>query len=218
MTTAAELFAQAQVILLDFDGPVTRLLPPPANAELAASARSLAAELGMPLTPELETTTDHLAIIRAANRYSPDVAMHVEAHCTTGEREAATSSTPTPGVRDVLEACARRGATVIVVTNNSPECAVDFLRANDLSSLVQEVIGRDPEHIDEMKPSPAMLVAAMKEHHGNALMIGDSVSDMTAATAAQVPAIGLAKNDHRAEELDGAGARTVVRSMHEFTP
>lgn len=89
MTTAAELFAQAQVILLDYDGPVTRLLPPPANAELAANARSLATELGMPLTPELETTTDHLAILRAANRHSGEVAIQVEAFCTAGEREAA---------------------------------------------------------------------------------------------------------------------------------
>ena len=110
MTTAAELFAQAQVILLDFDGPVTRLLPTPANAELAANARSLATELGMPLTPELETTTDHLAILRAANRHSGEVAIQVEAFCTAGEREAAALSEPTEGVREALEGAASRSA------------------------------------------------------------------------------------------------------------
>lgn len=218
MTTAAELFAAAEVILLDFDGPVTRLLPPPANTALTDRARALALALGMPLTPDLAATTDHLAIIRAANRHSAEVAMRVEALCTAEERVAAATSEPTAGVRETLEAAARQKSPVVIVTNNSPECATEFLASNQLSNLVEVVIGRDPRHIELMKPSPAMLLAAVAQRLGAAIMVGDSVSDITAAGAAGLPAIGLAKNDQRANELGQAGASAVIRSMRELTP
>lgn len=85
-----------------------------------------------------------------------------------------------------------------------------------MSHLVQEVIGRNPRNIDQMKPDPAMLLAATARHRGRSIMLGDSITDVIAASAAGIQTIGLAKNDRRAEELARSGARAVVRSMSEI--
>lgn len=135
----------------------------------------------MSLSLDLAATTGHLAIIRVTCRHDHDVATQIEGLCTAGERDAAAADEPTAGVRQALEAAASRIATVVIVTNNSPECAMDFLAANQLSHLLQDVIGRGPRRIDDMKLAPTMLLTTTRQHPGSAVMDGDSVSDITAA-------------------------------------
>ena len=61
MTTARELLHDADALLLDFDGPVAALMPPPANARAADLARGPLAGVAIP-SPVAETT-DHLAVL-----------------------------------------------------------------------------------------------------------------------------------------------------------
>jgi len=172
MTTPGEVFASARLILLDFDGPVTRLLPPPANRELADNVRRFAKDQGVSLTDEEETTTDHLAIIRAASRTT--AARDVEAYGTAAEVEAARRSPLTPGIRELLESARNNGAEVVIVTNNSPDCATTFFMTHQLMGYISAIIGRDPDHIDRMKPSPFILQEGMRRSRQRpAVMIGD---------------------------------------------
>src|SRR5690606_38833421 len=76
-------------ILLDFDGPITRLMPPPANAELAEAARKPLRQAGIELPGELAASTEHLAVLRFAATQSPELVLRVDTVCTTGEVEAA---------------------------------------------------------------------------------------------------------------------------------
>ena len=96
-------------ILLDFDGPITRLMPPPANAELAEAARKPLRQAGIELPGELAASTDHLAVLRFAATQSPELVLRVDTVCTTGEVEAAQTSEPTPGAHEAMYALRRAG-------------------------------------------------------------------------------------------------------------
>ncbi|WP_394277406.1 HAD family hydrolase [Luteococcus sp.] len=216
MITAAELFSQADLIMLDFDGPVTRLLPPPANAELAARAREAARDAGVPITDDLDSSTDHLAFIRAAGAHSPVALQAVESLCTTGEVAAALTSPVTPGAVDLLESANRGGKTVVIVTNNSPACVSRFVQLHDLVHHVDSIVGRDPRRPDLMKPDPHPLRQALQAEHAKAIMIGDSVSDAVAGTAAAVPVIALCKDSRRKTAMERAGAACTIWNLREL--
>jgi hypothetical protein len=78
VTDAWEIIANAKALLLDFDGPITALMPAPINAQAADRAR---AALRAPALPgEILTTTDHLAVLRfTAERYPESSSGAVEA-------------------------------------------------------------------------------------------------------------------------------------------
>ena len=48
MTTAYELIANCSALLLDFDGPMAALMPPPLNAQAAERVRHAAAAYNSP--------------------------------------------------------------------------------------------------------------------------------------------------------------------------
>ncbi|MCH9767797.1 MAG: hypothetical protein K0U70_08365 [Actinomycetia bacterium] len=60
VTPVAEVLSSARALLLDCDGPITALMPPPFNAKAAEQARLALQEI--PLPDEIATTTDHLAV------------------------------------------------------------------------------------------------------------------------------------------------------------
>jgi len=66
------------------------------------------------------------------------------------------------------------------------------------------------------KPDPFMIRSALGEtgiDAGDAIMIGDTVFDMTMARNAGVPAIGVAWGYHQPDQLLGSGALRVVDSF-----
>ena len=89
MCRAVELFAAADAVLLDFDGPVTPLIPAPANLEVANAARAPLLARGVALGAHIGTTSDHLAVLRWAAINLPEALPEVEASCDDAETAAA---------------------------------------------------------------------------------------------------------------------------------
>ena len=58
MISAARLVANASGVLLDFDGPVTPLMPPPANKEAAEDAWAAMPDAGAEVPPELASSVE----------------------------------------------------------------------------------------------------------------------------------------------------------------
>ena len=214
MTTADELVRAAKGILLDFDGPVTPLMPPPVNALAADAAR--AALKGVELPEDVATTTDHLTVLRWTASGAPDRLADVEDACVTAEIAAARISEPTAGALDFLRWCQEQGKPVVMVSNNAAEAITTYLHRFEATSLVRGIVGREPRRPDLLKPHPSLVLAALElaqAEPAQAVLIGDSVTDIEVARATGVPSIGYAKTPARGRDLDEGGADALLDNM-----
>lgn len=218
--TAAELVASATAILLDFDGPVTQLIPPPLNRQLAEATRRPLSGLALPSA--VAQTSDHLAVLRYAGTSAAPMLRAVERIAEAGEVNAAQRSELTEGALEFLTWCTSSNKRVAVVSNNSGEAVTAFLTRRSLDSLVTSIVGRVRERPRLMKPAPHLVERALRELDADAaeaVLIGDSTSDVEAAHACGVRCIGFAKGSAaRAVRLRETGAEAVVLSMQELAP
>lgn len=211
----AELFAQADALLLDFDGPLADLMPPPGNALAADTARAAIRHINLP--PEVATTTDHLAVLRYVIEHHSHLTSAVEHACARAEVAAARGCSASVHAENLFALTRQRRLPTAVVSNNSEEAVRVFLDRHDWTSHVAAFSCRDEHNAARMKPSPYLLEQALNSlgvEPRSAVFIGDSVSDVQAGTAIGVPILGLAKTPRRSKELADAGA-TAVASLAE---
>jgi phosphoglycolate phosphatase-like HAD superfamily hydrolase len=148
---------------------------------------------------------------RDAESLNDRIAACLAAH----EVEAAASVGLLAGVGTTLRRLREQGIPVAVVSNNPTDAVWQALKANQVEGLVPAVLGREPGgDLKRLKPSPAMLRQALSmldRAPERAVFAGDSVTDMAAAQAAGVPAVGvLGHSRARRSQLTAAGARWVV--------
>lgn len=216
---AADLVASASAVLLDFDGPVTALMPPPVNQRAADSARAALPAGAQAMPPEVATSTDHLAVLRWAATQGFEALDAVERACIEAEVDAAARSTPTLGALEFLRACAAQEKPVAIVSNNSAEAVRVHLNKFQANGLVRGVVGRAPHHPELMKPHPSLVLAALEITQttpARTVLIGDSVSDIEVSHLAGLRAIGFAKTPTRGRELDDAGADAITDTLQEL--
>lgn len=212
MTSAELLIAKAEGLLLDFDGPVTALMPPPLNAAAADRARALLG--GVELPAEVERTTDHLAVLRWTAAHRVGRLADVERACTEFEVDCARASAPSPEIRELLEGARGRQVPVAIVSNNSEQAIRTFLDRCDWAAWIGPSVGRTLKTARLMKPNPFYVNAAVRMigiDRSRCVFIGDSVSDVSAGQAAGVPVIGLAKTPQRGADLEAAGVSALMR-------
>lgn len=208
-------------ILLDFDGPMTLLLPPPANADLAVAARKSLTDAGVVLPPEITHTTDHLAVLRFAGRQPLHIARAVELVCIAAEIHAARTSRPSHGAHDAIRAFSESGRPIVVVTNNATAAVDAHLERHNLTSLISATVGRPFGQPGLMKPHPRLVdtaLALLDTTGSECVLIGDSVTDVQAARHAGARCVGYAKSPARGAELLTAGADAIVDDMQALIP
>lgn len=216
MTTAAALVTSAKAILLDFDGPVTALMPWPRNAQTADAARRPLLHAGLELPESVAATTDHLAVLHYAAPLGLELLAAVEDACVGAEIDAAAVSQPTPGAHEFLSACQGADKPVVIVSNNAADAVHTYLNRFRLHALVRGVVGRQPHRPDLMKPHPSYVLAALdlaQAEPQDAVLIGDSITDVEVSRATGTRAIGYAKTPERGLELAAAGADATTDSM-----
>ncbi len=104
----------------------------------------------------------------------------------------ADRSRPFPGAIDALDALADRGYRFAVCTNKLERLSVLLLQKLGLSERFAAICGQDT--FGMQKPNPDILrrtVAAAGGEIRRAIMIGDSLTDIRTARAADVPAIAV---------------------------
>lgn len=216
MTDAAQLVNDSAAVLLDFDGPVTPLMPPPANMRAADAARRALTEHGFTPPDDIAATSDHLAVIRWTGIQASKALADVENACTASEIDSARTCAPTPGAHALLAALHAAGTPVVIVSNNAAEPIRVYLERHGLAAYLRDVVGRPHLRPDLMKPHPYTVERALEiagSLPGAAVLIGDSVSDIEVAKAAGVRSIGYAKTRQRGVELREAGAAAIVDRM-----
>lgn len=174
--------------IFDLDGTLTDTI----DLVMGAVNAALAPIRGREWAPEEIRTlfgpTEEVLIARATDR---DLEQAVERFFRYYEQEHDTRVRLFPGVREMLEELARLGAPVGIVTNKGRRSAEITLRKTGLTGLVR-VIGTGDD-VDLPKPDPAgirRVLEALGASPEHALYVGDSPSDMRAARAAGVLAVG----------------------------
>lgn len=104
----------------------------------------------------------------------------------------AVESRPFPALLDVLETLRGKGARLAVCTNKREDMTRILLDKLQMTDHFDAITGRDtfPVH----KPDPEHLFGAIRladGHPANAVMVGDSETDVLTAKAAAVPVIGV---------------------------
>ena len=114
------------------------------------------------------------------------------------------------GARELVQACAERGARTVLATSAAPT-ELDRLQAVlDLDDVVTGVTSA--QDVDDAKPAPDLVRAALDiagVPAARAVMVGDSVWDVQAASRAGVPCVAVLTGGTSRTELRTAGAVAV---------
>ena len=106
------------------------------------------------------------------------------------EQSLDSRSLPYAGASAVLQLCVERGLRVAVVTNKSTRIACSLLERFHLLPWVEQVVGW--ESCARHKPDPEPLLHACRllgVLESEVVMVGDSLNDVTAARAANIPVL-----------------------------
>lgn len=139
------------------------------------------------------------AVFEVANRY---------------EFEAARKTSLLPGVLETLKALKRMGLKMALFTVNDEKPTDYVLRRFRLHQFFDAIITR--ESAPEVKPNPAHLEAALRAlsvKPEEALVVGDSVSDMMCARGLGAIAVGVTTGISSPEDLTRAGSTFLISSL-----
>ena len=122
---------------------------------------------------------------------------------------------PMKGARELLEKLRADEATVILASSAKQEEVDHYLDLLDARELVDG--WTTSADVERTKPYPDLVHAALeKAGDGPAVMVGDSVWDVKAARAAEVPTLAVLTGGFSEAELREAGAVQVVESIDEL--
>ncbi|MFE5890800.1 HAD family hydrolase [Streptomyces sp. NPDC002285] len=227
---AAERIVSGRCVLFDFDGPLCRLFPGTSSAPLADDLRKIVARRGALalLPPAALTSIDPQVVLRAVDVVRPgdDLVAELDACLVQGEKHAARTAPPTEGADDLVRRLAKEGVRIAVTTNNSPEAVAVYLRRTGLDEYFEGRIHGRTEDPKRLKPHPDCLhraLVAFGVDAGDALMFGDTVTDLAAARAAGVTFVGFAPDggdgagEREAKALRAAGVPVVRHRFDDFS-
>lgn len=122
---------------------------------------------------------------------------------------------PMAGARELLERLRGDDATVILASSAKQEEVDHYLDLLDARDLVNG--WTTSADVERTKPHPDLVHAALeKAGEGSSVMVGDSVWDVKAAKAAEVPTLAVLTGGFSEAELRDAGASQVVESIDEL--
>jgi HAD superfamily hydrolase (TIGR01509 family) len=213
------IVSRTRYLVLDFDGPVCSVFAGMSADTVAEKLRRRLAAIGIAIPAEVRSTSDPLEVFRAIAAHGRDVGQRAQRELTLLEVQAVITAQPADGSAELITAARQSGRNVAIVSNNSGQAVAAYLHNHRLARHVSVVIGRDDPDPAHMKPSPyrvhqaiQMLQAAPAE----CVLIGDQVSDITAAHAADLAAIGYANKPGKNERLAAAGADAVITRLADL--
>jgi HAD superfamily hydrolase (TIGR01549 family) len=216
------LLSNVRLLMLDFDGPVCRIFAGYPAPVIADELRRLVARRGLPLSDQLLNTRDPLHVLRLVGATGNDaLTAEVATALRDAELKATETAKPTAGVLDLVAAATTTGRALAIVSNNSREAVTAYLHRHGLESSFVTISGRslhEPPQL--MKPNPHLVLKALGEtntYPNEAILIGDSVSDVVAAKSAAVAAIGFRPDRTDLSDLVDAGADATIESLNHLT-
>lgn len=122
---------------------------------------------------------------------------------------------PLDGARGLLDDLHDRELTTILASSAKQDEVDHYLDLLDARELVSG--WTSSADVEQSKPEPDLVQAAMKKAGtGEAVMVGDSVWDVLAASRAGIPTVTVLTGGYSREELSEAGALQVFDSIGEL--
>ncbi|HEU5251791.1 MAG TPA: HAD family hydrolase [Solirubrobacterales bacterium] len=123
---------------------------------------------------------------------------------------------PMEGARELIARLGEEGATVILASSAKEEELDHYLDLLDARELVDG--WTTAADVEATKPAPDLVQAAIEKAGGEdpAVMVGDSVWDVKAATAAGLATLAVLTGGFSEAELREAGASQVVESIADL--
>ncbi|HEX8760312.1 MAG TPA: HAD family phosphatase [Pseudonocardiaceae bacterium] len=211
-----ELLARTRHVLLDFDGPICSVFAGITSTAVASRLSKVLTGAGITPPAEITGTDDPFDILRYTLAHAPELTTTVETAFRAEEVAAATTAAPTPGAAQTIQACHDTGRTVAIVSNNSDDAVRTYLTTHNLSGHINYISARTPADITRLKPHPHLVIQAAQALDAappTCVLIGDSITDVQAAQAAGVPAIGYANKASKPTRFTGAGTAGVITRM-----
>lgn len=213
----ALVLRRTRFLLLDFDGPICAIF---AGRPAPLIARRLADDLASrcaTLPASVRRITDPFDVLRLAATLGANAMGHAEARLREEEIAAVATARATPHAEALIETWTAGGRRVAAVSNNSQAAVANYLARHDLH--LDLIVGRTNPDPALLKPSPHLILRALEGLDADpdeALLVGDSPSDVAAGASAGLRTIGFANKPGKAEKLSAAGAFKVVRSLADL--
>ncbi|MEU1050015.1 HAD family hydrolase [Streptomyces sp. NPDC005897] len=215
-----DLVVGTRVVLWDFDGPLCRLFAGYSADRVTGELLDWMETLGLEelLTQEERAHPDLQVLLGAVNRWRhrSDLVASFEERLTREELRAVPTAWPTPYADPLIRTWSALGVRLAITTNNSPRAVSEYLATRGLLDCFAPHLYGRTQDLHLLKPDPYCLdraLDAMGVAPGQALMVGDSAADLTAARRAGVTFLGYGHNERKQKILKQAGAKTVVHSL-----
>jgi phosphoglycolate phosphatase len=144
------------------------------------------------------------------------IARAIDAFRKTYEAEGIALNRRYPGVTAMLEAIARRGAAVWVVTSKPEHYARNVVGDLKIDKYLGGVVGAGLEETDTKAELIARALAGAKVARDQVLMVGDRFYDIEGALQNKVTPVGALWGYGSYEELHSAGCRHFASSPADF--
>jgi phosphoglycolate phosphatase len=133
------------------------------------------------------------------------------------ELEASTRTSLLPGAVETLKDLKKKGLKVALCTINSANSTEHILKRFKLTQYFDATIPRN--QVTSYKPNPEHCNTALKAMDVTAaetVVVGDSITDMQAATEIKATAIGIPTGVSTKEQLVNEGAHYIVTSITDL--
>ncbi|MEO6089149.1 MAG: HAD family hydrolase [Umezawaea sp.] len=214
------ILERTDVLLIDFDGPICSVFSAVPARLVARQLRGVLADCGhQALPPEIKESDDPFDIFSYAATLGKSEARHIELALREREVEAVTTAVPTPKARELLHVWNARGGHLAIVSNNSQSSVEKYVYQHDLSKYVDHVSARESSDPRLLKPDPNLLISAidsLSSKSEECIFIGDSPSDIEAAHAAKVKAIGYLNKPTKMSRLTQANPLAIITHYGEL--
>ncbi|MHA6795821.1 HAD family hydrolase [Pseudonocardia bannensis] len=217
-----QLLAERRHILLDFDGPVCAVFPGRGSQAAADAVRRAlgAAEWRKILPDRVGYSEDPFDVLRyASDRLDREKAEQAEKALTQYEIASVRQVPPTLGALDAIATLRATGHTITIVSNNSEAAIGEFIERYGLGPDVDGIAARAGFQARRLKPEPCLLYQAIEQlgaKPGECVLVGDSITDIQAARAADVAVIAFANKPGKDRALRSFEPDAVIASMSEL--
>jgi beta-phosphoglucomutase-like phosphatase (HAD superfamily) len=211
------ILATTEALLLDFDGPVCSVFAGFPAPVVAGQLRDTLTERTRSALPEeVRISPDPFDVLFYAAELGLDEAHYIDAAFRAHEVEAVQSAEPTTGAHELITAWKSTGRPLAIVSNNSAAAVETYLNLHGLGSFVDVVSARSDSDITELKPAPYLVTTATKtlDIFGPfCTLLGDSMTDIAAAQAANVRAVAYANKPGKVEGFEHTNAVLIITGI-----
>lgn len=211
------VLASTSTLFLDFDGPICDVFAGiPAHIVARQLSDILTEDCSVAIPPEVQEATDPFEVLHHATMIGERESRLVGVAFTAHEVEAVESAKSTPGAHEVIRTWKSTGRSLAVVSNNSKKAVETYLSLHYLDGLVDYVSARQWNETSRLKPSPYLLLQAaanLNVRPEECAFVGDSVSDIRAASAANVTAIAYANKPKKEGVMLYENPQVVITTM-----